>query len=146
MAAPDARQRREQFGVLIVDRRGDFGDRPHNRPQRLADADLLHLAEQLKKLPLHLGEKADEPRDQVTAGGIAFEVFQRVQSHRLREPLLQAATDNLGDKHFVHIRAHGQFDPVKLHPLDNTFDSTNHGPGLAEGSWGAADRAGRTRR
>ena len=101
MAGPMPGSDGEQRGVLLLDGRGHFLDRPDHRPQGLLHPHAVDRAEQLEELPLDLAEEADQPRRHAALHRVAFEVLDRVQADLLAELALQLAAGELGNEDLV---------------------------------------------
>ena len=98
---PDPRQRREQLGVLLFDRRGHVLDRPGHRPQGLPHPHAVDRAKKLEKLPLHFAQEADQPGRHAALHRIAFEVLDGEEADRAAHLVLQVAAGELGNEHLV---------------------------------------------
>ena len=95
-------------GVLLLDGRGHFPDRPDHRPQGLLHPHAVDRAEQFEEFPLDLAEKADQPRRHAALHRVAFEILDRVQADLLVHLALQLAAGELGNQHFVLERPDAQ--------------------------------------
>ena len=101
VAGPTPGSAEERFNILIFDGCGHFAHWADHRAQRFFHADTIDFAHEIKEFALGLGEKADQARRHAPLHGVAFEIFDCVETDIVPQLALQSAAGKLGNEHFV---------------------------------------------
>src|SRR5262249_18551354 len=89
------------FAVLALDGVGNLLDWSHQSLDRLACANLVHGAKQLKELQLKLRQETEQSRHHLTLHRIAVKKMTGVQSHLMTDMVLKGTAHKIGHAHLI---------------------------------------------